>query len=83
VFPRGFRLLARRNLFDVRNGRAVDADSVAGLSSRHQREQASLVLESLLHLIKVLLNGDRWPSTEVDVRRHTASFFTSTLHIAN
>jgi hypothetical protein len=83
VSPRGFRLLAQRNLLDVRNGRAVDADSVAGLSSRHQREQASLVLESLLHLIKVLLDGDRWPSAEVDVRRHTASFSTSTLEGAD
>jgi hypothetical protein len=39
-------------------------------SIRAQREQASLVLESLLHLIKVLLDDDRSPSGEVNARRH-------------
>jgi hypothetical protein len=46
---------------------------------RTQREQASLVLESLLHLIKVLLDDDRSPSGEVNARRHTAS--TSTVRL--
>ena len=39
-------------------------------SIRAQREQAGLVLEALLHLIKVLLDEDRWPSGEMNARRH-------------
>jgi hypothetical protein len=46
-------------------------------SIRAHREEASLVLESLLHLIKVLLDDDRSPSGEVNARRHTASTYTA------
>jgi hypothetical protein len=38
-------------------------------SIRAQGEQAGLVLESLLHLIKVFLDDDRSPSREVNARR--------------
>jgi len=70
VSPRGLCLLARRNLLDVRNGCSVDADSMAEHGIRAEREQVGLVLESLLHLIKVLVDGDRSPSGEVNPRRH-------------
>ena len=48
VSSRGLCLLAYRNLLDVRNGRPVDADSMAEHGIRAQREQAGLVLESVL-----------------------------------
>jgi hypothetical protein len=70
VSSRGLCLFAHRDLLDVRNGCPVDADSMAEHSIRAQREQAGLVLESLLHLIKVLLHDDRSPSGEVNARRH-------------
>jgi hypothetical protein len=63
-------LFADRNLLDVRNGCSVDADSMAEHSIGAQREQAGFVLELLLHLIEVLLNDDRSPSGEVNLRRH-------------
>jgi hypothetical protein len=82
VSSRGLCLFAHRNLLDVRNGRPVDADSMAEHRIRAHREEASLVLESLLHLTKVLLDDDRSPSGEVNARRHTASMSTVRLPLA-
>jgi hypothetical protein len=72
-------LFADRNLLDVRNGCSVDADSMAEHSIGAQREQAGFVLESPLHLIKVLLNDDRSPSGEVNLSRHYSLHLESVL----